>query len=124
MTNERYLQISYFVVLACSLGLGLLVYGFLRVPFRRVCEKSGSRLAPVVSKFFLVGIVGPAMLGFCSVSYFSCNKTTYPAILEDLGYLVEVNQSQLQWAMLDVIVALIIWCLIVFALLLTPGHSR
>jgi hypothetical protein len=46
MTNERYLIASYFVGAALSVGLGTIVYLFLRRPFGGVADAaSGKRLS-------------------------------------------------------------------------------
>ena len=125
MSNERFLQVSYFVVLFGSLLLGWLTYALLRRQFFGVCDGTPrSRLAPIVRRFFLIGLVGPPVLGFCSVSYlpaFSCNITTYEQIIKDRAYLIQVSQAQLQAALEYTIIAVLLWCLMVFALLLTSG---
>ena len=122
MSNERFLQIAYFVVLFGSLLLGWLTYALLRRQFFGVCDgPPRSRLATIVRRFFLIGLVGPLVLGFCSVSYFSCNITTYEQIIKDRAYLIQVSQAQLQAALEYTIIAVLLWCLMVFALLLTSG---
>ena len=68
---------------------------------------------------FIVGILTPPLLGFSSVSYFTCNRTTYASIIEDRAYLVEVNLAQLQAALVYTTVAIFLWCLVVFVLILT-----
>jgi len=119
VSNERFLVISYFVVLLASLGIGLAAYLALRRPFRAVCDTSGSAMVRLIRRFFLVGIVGPAFLGFCSVSYFSCNVTTYDKVIESRSYLIGINQDQLQAALIYTILGLVVWCGLVFVILLT-----
>lgn len=127
MSNERYLQVSYFVVLLVSASLGLLIFGLLRRCFRAVCDESGSRIGPFVRRLFLFGTLAPAVLGFCSVSYFTCDKTTYQSIIADRGYLISVNFDQIHTAMLFTIGAVMLWCLIVLMVVVTgrgPGSPR
>lgn len=119
MTNERYLQISYFAVLICSAGMGMATYHVLRTRFLAVCDETRSRIAAFVRRFFLAGILVPALLGFCSVSYFSCNITTYEQVIEKRDYLVQINLEQLRAVLIYQIVAIMVWCLVVCCILLT-----
>ncbi len=119
MSNERYLQVSYFVVLSCSAGLGLMTYGLLRNRFLALCDATRSRVAAFVRRLLLLGTLVPALLGFCSVSYFSCNVTTYQQVIASRDYLVQINLNQLQAVLDYLIVAIMLWCVIVFAVLLT-----
>ncbi len=123
MSNERYLQISYFVVLLCSAGLGLATYGLLRKRFLAVCDASRSRVAVFARRFLLLGTVVPALLGFCSVSYFSCNVTTYQQVIANRDYLLQINLDQFEAVLHYLIIAIMLWCLIVFAVLLTSRAS-
>ena len=62
---------------------------------------------------FLVGIILPALFGFFSVSFRSCEKGTYEAIIADQAYLVAKNQEQLSAALSHIAIALLAWGLIV-----------
>jgi hypothetical protein len=55
----------------------------------------------------------PALLGFFSVSFRSCKKETYEAIIKDQAYLVAKNQEQLSDALSYIAIALLVWGLIV-----------
>ena len=97
----------------------MMTYGLLRKRFLAVCDASRSRVAAFVRRLFLLGTLVPALLGFCSVSYFSCNVTTYQQVIANRDYLVQINLGQFQAVLNYLIVAIMLWCLIVFAVLLT-----
>ena len=125
MNNESFLQISYLVALIGSLLLGFLTFLSLRRSFARLCELTPlTSFAPVVRRFFLIGVLCPPVLGFCSVSYFSCSKGSYADIIQSRAYLIEVNQDQIQAALNYTVVAIVFWCLIVLGLVLTSGRAR
>jgi hypothetical protein len=50
--------------------------------------------------------------GFFSVSFRSCSKQNYQAIVQDRAYLVAKNQEQLGAALTRMAVALLVWGLI------------
>ena len=76
MTNERYLIGSYFVGAVLSVGLGTLVYLFLRRPFGGVADAAqGKRLSSMLKRRLLPWeLLFPALLDV-SVSYQGCNRT-------------------------------------------------
>jgi hypothetical protein len=125
MTNEQYLIASYFVSAALSAGLGTLVYLFLRRPFRGVADAaSGKRLPSMLKRLLPCGLVFPALLGFVSVSYRGCNRTTYEEIVQNRKYLVEKNQEQISTALLSTLVAVLFWDVIVLLILKYPHNGR
>ncbi len=114
MTNERYLIVSYFVCAALSAGLGALVYFFLRRPFGSVAAAaSGKRLPSILKRLFPCGLVLPALLGFVSVSYWSCSRSTYENIVQSRSYLVERNQAQISSVLFFLVVAILFWDVVV-----------
>jgi len=114
MTNERYLIASYFVCAALSAALGTLAYFFLRRPFSSVAAAaSGKRLPSILKRLFPCGLVLPALLGFVSVSYWSCNRTTYEKIVESRSYLVEKNLGQISSVLFFLVVAVLFWDVVV-----------
>lgn len=118
MTNERYLVVSYVLCALLSVALGSLVYFFLRRPFDDVAgAASGKHLPSILKRLFPVGLVLPALLGFVSVSYSSCNRTTYEEIVQDRSYLVEKNEEQISSILLSILVAVLIWDLVIFLIL-------
>ncbi len=118
MTNERYLIASYFVCAALSIALGILVYFYLRRPFASVADAaSGKRLSSILKRLLPCGLVFPALLGFVSVSYQSCTRTTYEEIVEHRGYLVEKNQEQISSVLLSILVAVLFWDVVVLLIL-------
>jgi hypothetical protein len=125
MANERYLIVSYFLVAALSVGLGTLVYLYLRRPFRIVADSArGKRLPSILKRLFPIGLLFPAVLGFASVAYRGCgNHTTYEAIVQDRSYLVQKNQAQISSALLYILGAVLVWDVIVL-LILRFGQSR
>jgi hypothetical protein len=114
MTNERYLIVSYFACATLSAGLGALVYFFLRRPFGSVAAAgSGRHLPSILKRLFPCGLVLPALLGFVSVSYWSCDRTTYENIVQSRSYLVGRNQAQISSVLFFLVVAILFWDVVV-----------
>jgi hypothetical protein len=118
MTNERYLIVSYFVCAALSIALGLLAYLYLRRPFAGLADAAPGRSLPTMLKrLFPCGFVLPALLGFVTVSYRSCDRTTYTEIVASRGYLVEKNQEQISSILLYILAAVVFWNLVALLIL-------
>jgi hypothetical protein len=115
MTNERYLIVSYFLIAALSVGLGILVYLYLRRPFNIVSDSArGKRLPSILKKLFPIGLLFPAVLGFTSVAYRGCvDHRTYESIVQDRSYLIHKNQEQVSSALLYILGAVLFWDVIV-----------
>jgi hypothetical protein len=125
MTNERYLIASYFVCAALPIVLGILVYVFLRRPFTSVTEAAlGKHLPSMLKRLLPYGLVFPALLGFVSVSYQSCTRTTYAEIVETRGYLVQKNQEQISSVLLSILIAVLFWDVVVLLILRYAKDSR
>src|SRR5258708_2355131 len=124
MTNERYLIVSYFLVAALSVGLGILVYLFLWRPFSSVANAaSGKRLPSLLKRLFPCGLIFPALLGFVSVSYRGCNKT-YEQIVESRSYLIQKNQEQISSVLFSILIAVLFWDVIVLLALKYAQNRR
>jgi hypothetical protein len=118
MTNERYLIVSYFVCAALSIALGLLAYLYLRRPFAGLADAAPGRSLPTMLKrLFPCGFVLPALLGFVTVSYRSCDRTTYTEIVASRGYLIEKNQEQISSILLYILAAVVFWNLVALLIL-------
>jgi hypothetical protein len=118
MTNEQYLTTSYFMCAALSAVLGTLVYFFLQRSFGKVLDAtSGKRLSSVLKRLFPCGLLFPALLGFVSISYRGCERTTYEQILQSRKYLVEKNQEQISSVLLTILIAVLFWDVVLFFVL-------
>ena len=125
MTNERYLIASYFAGAALSAGLGSMVYLFLRRPFAGVADAaSGKRLSSMLKRLLPWGLLFPALLGFVSVSYQGCGRTSYEEIVQNRSYLVEKNQEQISSVLLYILVAVVFWDVIVLLILKYSQNGR
>jgi hypothetical protein len=125
MTNEHYLIVSYFVCAALSIVLGVMVYLYLWRSFAGVADAvSGTRLRTTLKKIFPFGFVLPALLGFVSVSYRSCERTNYAEIVASRGYLVEKNQEQISSVLISMLVAVLFWNLVALLLLRYAHDGR
>jgi hypothetical protein len=81
LTNDRYLIASYFACAALSILAGIIVYLYLRRSFASVVDSAPSKHLPsVLKKLLPCGLIFPALLGFVSVSYQGCDRTTYKDI--------------------------------------------
>lgn len=116
MTNEQYLIVSYFVVAAACLALGLATFACLRRSFATLTTTApGGRLGRIFKRLFLLGIVFPAMAGFLSVSFRTCDVSTYPAIVADRSYLIAKNLEQLGASFSYIAIAILLWGFLVAA---------
>jgi len=113
MSNEQYLIASYFASAAVSVALGTLVYFYLRRSFGEIAETApGEKFPAILKRLFPFGLVFPALMGFISVSYSSCNHETYEKTVQDRTYLVERNQAQLSATLLSLLIAILVWNLV------------
>ncbi len=124
MTNEQYLIVSYFVCAALSVAAGVLVYLYLRRPFAGVADAaSGKHLPTILKRLLPCGLVFPALLGFLSVSYESCNST-YSGIVADRSLLVAKNHEQISAILFCIVIAVIFWNLIAILILRSAQHGK
>jgi len=125
MTNEQYLVLSYFISAALSVLLGLLAYLFLRHSFAStVATTSRTRITSALKKLFPLGLVLPALLGFLSVSYWSCDRTSYEEIVQSRPYLVAKNQQQISSILLSFVTAVLIWDVVIVVVLKYARNRR
>jgi hypothetical protein len=124
MTNERYLIASYFAGAALSAGLGTIVYLFLRRPFGGVADAASGKRLSVLKRLFPWGLLFPAVLGFVSVSYQGCGRTTYEEVVRNRSYLVEKNQEQVSSVLLYILVAVVFWDVMVLLILKYSQNGR
>ncbi len=123
MTNDQYLVVSYVFCAALSIAMGAVVYKFLRRPFAGVASAAPNRhLGSLLKRLFPVGMLFPALLGFVSVSYQSCDRQTYAKIVENRSYLVEKNQEQISSILVSLVIAVLVWDALI--LLLTKIEQR
>jgi len=124
MTNEQYLVVSYFTVGLLSLGFALATYLWFRQSFIAVTQAVGGKLSIILRRLFFIGIIFPALVGFFSVSFRSCSKTTYGQIIADRSYLVAKNQEQLSTSLSHIVIALLLWGLIILgAFIISKNHK-
>ena len=125
MSNEHYLIVSYFAVGVACVALALATYALLRRSFAALTNAvPGGRLGRVLGKVFLLGILLPAIAGFFSVAFRSCDKETYEAIIADRSYLIAKNKEQLGTSMSHMCWALLVWGLIVAVGFVTVGKAQ
>jgi hypothetical protein len=123
--NEQYLIVSYVVVGAICVGLAVATYVLLRRSFGALSAVApGGHLGRILRRVFLIGIILPALFGFFSVTFRSCDKGTYEAIIEDQAYLVAKNQEQLSAVLSHIAIALLVWGVIVSIGFLVLGKKK
>jgi len=71
----------------------------------------------MLKRLFPCGLVLPALLGFVSVSYRSCDRSTYAEIVASRGYLVAKNQEQIASILLYILAAVVFWNLVALLIL-------
>jgi hypothetical protein len=120
MSNEQYLIVSYFFAGVLSIMIAIAAYAYLRRPLAGLAHAFPNRdLASVLKKLFPAGLVLPALAGFLSVSYRSCQHESYQAIIADRSYLVAKNQEQLSAICFFLMLAVLGWGIVVFLSLVT-----
>jgi len=125
MSNEQYLIVSYFVIGAACAGLACATFLTLRRSLIALTNTApGGGLGRILRSLFLLGLVLPAMAGFFSVVYRSCDRSTYRAIIADRVYLVAKNREQLSASFSHLAVALLVWGLILAVAILVAGRKK
>jgi hypothetical protein len=128
MSNEHYLIVSYFLVGGLAIVIAIAVYARLRRLLAGLARAFPNRnLASVLKKLFPAGLVLPALAGFLSVNYRSCEHESYESIIADRSYLVGKNQEQLSAICFFLMLAVLGWGLVVLLSLVTkpkePGRG-
>ena len=111
MTNENYLIVSYFIIFNISLGLGIITYKILKNPIMNITRNN--KLGKIIKRIFPFGIIFPAIIGFFSVSFKSCDVDTYQKVIQNKSYIIEKNKEQLSETFHYIVIALSIWLFIV-----------
>lgn len=125
MTNDQYLIVSYFGCAALGVTLGAAMYFFLRRSFGDVADAAPGRQFPeLLKRLFPFGLVFPALLGFVSASYSSCDRKTYADIVKSRRYLVGKNQEQIASILLSILVAVVVWNVVALVILKRGQDSR
>jgi hypothetical protein len=103
---------------------GVLVYLYLRCSFASVVDSAPSKHLPsMLKRLLLCGLIFPALLGFVSVSYQGCDRTTYKDIVENRDYLVAKNHEQISAILFYIVVAVLFWNLVAFLILRSAQHG-
>ena len=119
MSNEQYLIVSYFFVGVLSILIAIAVYIFLRSPLGGLASSFPNKnFASVLKKLFPAGLVLPALAGFLSVSYRTCDES-YQSIIADRSYLIDKNQQQISATCLFLVLAILAWGVVVLLSLVT-----
>ncbi|MGE5528953.1 MAG: hypothetical protein ACM3X6_07410 [Patescibacteria group bacterium] len=125
MNNEQYLVISYFTVCAACLCLAFATFLILRRSFGELTRAvPGGGPGLLMRKLFLLGLALSAAIGFFSVTYQSCEKTTYQQIIADRAYLLAKNQEQLAASLRHIAFALLAWGLLLAAAASMTRHKK
>lgn len=78
----------------------------------------------MLKRIFPLGIMLPALLGFISVSYQSCTRSTFEEIIQSRSYLVHKNQQQISSILFSMVVAVLFWDLVVLLVLKNSRSGR
>jgi hypothetical protein len=128
MSNEQYLIVSYFFVAGLAIVIAVAAYAYLRRPLDGFASAFPNRnLASLLKKLFPAGLVLPALAGFLSVSYRSCQHESYESIIADRSYLFGKNQEQISTVCFFLMLAVLGWGIVVLLSLATqpkePGRG-
>jgi hypothetical protein len=95
VTNEQYLQTSYFVAAAAgvvvALGTGFVLAGAHR---QATAVPVLTWLGKLLRRLFPTWLILAVLLGFVSVSYLDCNHHSYSEIVADRNHLVHKTEEQ------------------------------
>ena len=104
---------------------GVIVYLYLRRSFAGVADAApGKHLPSMLKRLLPFGLIFPALLGFVSVSYQGCDRTTYKDIVENRDYLVAKNHEQISAILFYIVVAVVFWNLVALLILRSAQHDR
>ena len=125
MTNEQYLIVSYFSVAAGAVVLALVTWLAFRGPLRRLTEETRSGgLRRFLRRAFPVVLVLMVLSGFCSVSFYSCDVTTYKQVIANRSYLEHKNYEQVSAVLNWLVVALFLWGFVLAIFLIVLERER
>jgi len=104
---------------------GVLAYLYLRHSFAGVAGAApGKHLPSILKMLFPAGLVFAALLGFLSVSYQGCNRTTYTEIVESRNYLIAKNHEQLSAILFYIVLAVLLWNLVALLILRSAQRGK
>jgi len=115
MTNERYLIVSYFVCAALSIALAYWRISIFGAPSPAGGRGAGQEPSTHAEAAVPLWICASGPAGFVTVSYRSCDRTTYTEIVASRGYLIEKNQEQISSILLYILAAVVFWNLVASA---------
>jgi|SRR5579859_112638 len=125
MTNEQFLVVSYFLIAAFSLIIGLGAYVWLRESFAETVTALPWKGFPsLLKRLFPIGLLFPALLGFISVSYRGCPEKKYDEIVADRSYVVAKSQEQVGASLVHVVWAILAWCTLIAILMAVKRRSE
>lgn len=95
MTNDQYLQVSYFIAAAAGVVAAVATGLLLARPHREATEDPAlARLGKLLRRFFPTWLILAVLLGFLSVSYLDCNHHSYSDVVAHREYLVDKTEEQ------------------------------
>jgi len=95
VTNEEYLQASYFAAIAIGILVAVASAAWLARGHWEATDCPGAAgLGKVVRRAFPAWLILAVLMGFTSVTYFDCGHGTYDKIVADRAYLVTKTQEQ------------------------------
>jgi hypothetical protein len=119
MSNEEYLILSYVIVAFLCLLVSAAVYFSLRRSFTALVSALPTwGLTTILKRTLFLGLVFPALLGFCTVSFKGCSVKTYDQVVEKRSYIVDKNQEQFSSSLHHLTYALFGWSFLVLGTLI------
>lgn len=110
MSNQAYLIVSYFVVVALCAGLGFSAYLWLRKPVEDiVASLAHENFGKMIRRGFPLSTVFFALSWCLSVNYYGCEGKKYNDIVKDRSYITSKNTEQLSQALQGVIWSVGLW---------------
>lgn len=124
MSNETYLIVSYFVVVALCAGLGIAAYLWLRRPAEGIAgSMPHENLRKIIRRAFPLSTVFFALSWCLSVNFYGCEQKKYHEIVNDRSYITTKNAEQVSEALRGIIWSVALWSAF-FAIALRTTRRR
>jgi len=124
MSNERYLIVSYFVLAAVCLGLGVLVHLVLRKPFAAIADSVLAGRSPILKRALALSLTAAAFLGFLGYSYNEKGCISYEQVIQNRASLVQANAKQVQGTADWIIWTVLAWGVVVAVVLAATRKQK
>lgn len=124
MTNEQYLEVSYFVAAAAGVIVAAGTAMFLARPnYLATAGAALHKLGVILRRLLPTWLLLAVLLGFMSVSYMDCSHHTYGEVVADRPHMIATSKEHAHRMLLFAAVALTVYGFVLGAFLLARARS-